>query len=108
MVSSGLRTESGRLGGAMSPAGDQLHAPAQVVAQVHHANLIFVTNPTDASVINASEGFFHERKGMFNPRTGLGLAVIGELLPFGQRGRRTAVTNADGTITSNSCYLYVY
>ena len=82
MVSSGLSPSWDRLGGATSTTGDQLYATAQVVAQVHHADLIFVTNPADAAVINAPEGLFHERKSVFDPRPRLRLAGVCQLLLF--------------------------
>ena len=55
MVSRVLSAGSGGSGSAVGSPGDQLHAPAQVVAQVHHADLIFVANLPNAPVINASE-----------------------------------------------------
>lgn len=60
----------------MSPAGDQFPAPAQVVTQARYADLIVVTNPANTPVVNASKGFCHKRKGIFDQHTGLRLAAV--------------------------------
>ncbi len=85
MVSRCLSVGLDESSSASGSTGDHLHASAQVVAQVHHADLVFVTNLTDASVVNTSEKFFHKRKGVFDSCTGLGLTVIGLLLIFYKR-----------------------
>jgi len=77
MVSRGLSVGLDESSSAAGSTGDHLHASAKIVAQVCHADLVFITNHADAPVVNASERFFHERKGMFDPCTGLGLTAIG-------------------------------
>jgi hypothetical protein len=86
MVSRGLSVGLDESSSAAGSTGDHLHASAQVVAQVYYADLVFVTNLTDASVVNASERFFYKRKGVFDSCTGLGLAGIGLFLIFRKRG----------------------
>ena len=86
MVSRSLSVEREESSSAAGSTGDHLHASTQVVAQVHHADLVFVTHLADASVVNASERFFHKRKGVFDSCTGLGLAGIGLLLIIRKRG----------------------
>ena len=85
-----FESEKGWLGGAVGPAGEQLNAAAEVVAQVHHTDLIFISDQADTPVINTPERLFHEGKGVFDPSAGLGLALVGQLLRLGQWGRRTA------------------
>lgn len=62
----------------MSPTGDQLHAPAQVVTQLHHTNLIFVANLANTLVVNVPEGFLYERKGLFDARTKLSTCRVND------------------------------
>ena len=81
MFSSGLSVGLDESSSAAGSTGDHLHASAQVIAQVHHADLVFVTNLANAPVINASKGFFHKRKGVLDSCTGR-KRLAGDPLPL--------------------------
>jgi hypothetical protein len=78
-VFDGVRKSSGR---PARPACDQQDDAAQVIAEVHQPDLIFVSQLTDTSMIYAAERFLHDRKGMLYPNPSLGLSLIRPLLLF--------------------------